>query len=435
MHQPSLTDVLSGSFVAAVLAGTALRSWLARRQAVAVSGHRGHVPPAFAEQISLPDHQKAADYTLATLSLGRKSLLFDAIVTLALTVGGLLGIIDALWRHTGWSAPWGGAMVVLSVVVLTGALDLPFSIWRTFKVEARFGFNRTTPGLFAADLAKSCLLALLIGGPVVIAAMTLMERAGPLWWLWAWAGWLGLTLLMTWAWPAFIAPLFNKFSPLEDAQLKDRIESLLQRCGFEARGVFVVDGSRRSSHGNAYFTGLGRHKRIVFFDTLLSHLTHDEVEAVLAHELGHFKLKHVRKRLLVSVAASFGALALLGWLAAQPAFYSAFGVQLPSSHAALLLFMFVAPAFAFFATPLGSLWSRRHEFEADAFAARHASSADLANALVKLYRDNATTLTPDPWYSKFYYSHPPATERIARLRRNEVEIDRLADPLDRPVRA
>ena len=430
-----MTNVSSGSFVAAVLAGTALRLWLIRRQAAAVSGHRDHVPPAFAAQISLPDHQKAADYTLATLSLGRKSLLFDAMVTLALTIGGLLGIIDALWRHLGWSAPWGGAMVVLSVAVLTGVLDLPFSIWRTFKIEARFGFNRTTPGLFAADLAKSCLLALLIGGPVVIAAMTLMERAGPLWWLWAWGGWLGLTLLMTWAWPAFIAPLFNKFSPLEDAQLKDRIESLLQRCGFEARGVFVVDGSRRSSHGNAYFTGLGRHKRIVFFDTLLSHLTHDEVEAVLAHELGHFKLKHVRKRLLASVATSLGALALLGWLAAQPAFYSAFGVQLPSSHAALLLFMFVTPAFAFFATPLGSLWSRRHEFEADAFAAQHASSADLANALVKLYRDNATTLTPDPWYSKFYYSHPPATERIARLRRNEVEIDRLADPLDRPVRA
>jgi STE24 endopeptidase len=261
-----------------------------------------------------------------------------------------------------------------------------------------------------------------------------MDHAGRLWWLWAWAGWLALMLLMTWGWPAFIAPLFNKFSPLTDSQLRARIESLLERCGFAARGVFVVDGSRRSSHGNAYFTGMGRHKRIVFFDTLLERLTHPEVEAVLAHELGHFKLKHVRKRLLVGIAGSFAGLALLGWLAAQPAFYSAFGVQTPSSHAALLIFMFVTPAFTFFATPLSSLWSRRHEFEADAFAAQYASAADLANALVKLYRDNATTLTPDGLYSAFYYSHPPATERIARLRRNEVEVNGRSDPLDRPIR-
>jgi STE24 endopeptidase len=227
--------------------------------------------------------------------------------------------------------------------------------------------------------------------------------------------------------------LFNKFTPLQDSQLQTRIESLLSRCGFAARGVFVVDGSRRSAHGNAYFTGMGRHKRIVFFDTLLERLTHQEVEAVLAHELGHFKLRHVRKRLLAGIAGSFVALALLGWLAAQPAFYSAFGVHTPSAHVALLLFMFVVPAFTFFATPLGSLWSRRHEFEADEFAAQHANADDLAAALVKLYRDNATTLTPDRLYSTFYYSHPAATERIARLRRNEVEVNRLPDPLHRPV--
>jgi STE24 endopeptidase len=241
-------------------------------------------------------------------------------------------------------------------------------------------------------------------------------------------------LLLTWAWPAFIAPWFNKFTPLEDAQLRNRIEALLERCGFKSEGVFVVDGSRRSAHGNAYFTGMGRHKRIVFFDTLLARLTHSEVEAVLAHELGHFKLKHIRKRLLVTMAGSLGALALLGWLTAQTPFYAAFGVQVPSSHAALLLFMFVTPAFGFFATPLGSLWSRRHEFEADAFAGRYASADDLATALVKLYRDNANTLTPDRLYSAFYYSHPPATERIEQLRRNEVEINRLPDPLDGPVR-
>jgi STE24 endopeptidase len=434
MKIPSLDALFAYAFVIALLAGTGVRLWLAGRQIGAVQANRSQVPAAFADRIPAADHQKAADYTVATVRLGRQSIILDTLVTLALTVAGAIGGIDLFWQRSGWALPWRGALVVLTVVCLTAVIDLPFSIWRTFRIEARFGFNRTTPALFVADLAKSCLLALVLGGPVVLAALTLMDRAGPLWWLWSWAGWLALMLLMTWAWPAFIAPLFNKFSPLEDAELKSRIESLLHRCGFTSQGVFVVDGSRRSSHGNAYFTGLGRHKRIVFYDTLLARLTHSEIEAVLAHELGHFKLKHVRKRLLATLAGSFGALALLGWLAAQPGFYSAFGVQVPSSHAALLLFMFVAPAFAFFATPLGSLWSRRHEFEADAFAARHASADDLANALVKLYRDNATTLTPDGLYSAFYYSHPPATERIARLRRNEVEIDGRPDPLDRPIR-
>jgi STE24 endopeptidase len=392
------------------------------------------VPAAFADRLTLAEHQKAADYTVATIQFGRKSVVIDALVTLALTVGGVIGLIDILWQRSIGSGLWSGALVIGSVVVLTGVIDLPFSLWRTFRIEARFGFNRMTPALFAADLAKSCLLGLLIGGPVMLAAMTLMDRAGPFWWLYAWVGWMALMLLMTWAWPAFIAPWFNEFTPLAQGELKSRIEALLQRCGFQSEGVFVVDGSRRSAHGNAYFTGLGRHKRIVFFDTLLSRLSHTEVEAVLAHELGHFKLKHVRKRLFVTMAGSLGALALLGWLTAQTPFYTAFGVQIPSSHAALLLFMFVMPAFGFFATPLGSLWSRRHEFEADAFAAQHASAGDLATALVKLYRDNATTLTPDPLYSAFYYSHPPAGERIEHLRRNEVQIDRLPNPLDGPVR-
>jgi STE24 endopeptidase len=435
MSMPPIHYIFAGTFVAALLTGTLARLWLTARQIAAVTAHRDRVPSAFADRISLADHQKAADYTLATVRFGRRSVVLDSLVTLALTVGGVIGVIDLLWQHHLGLNLWSGALVILSVVVLTAAIDLPFSVWRTFKIEARFGFNRTTPALFVADLAKSSLLGLLIGGPIVLVALALMDRAGPLWWVWAWAGWLGLMLLMTWAWPAIIAPLFNQFSPLEDAELKTRIDSLLQRCGFASEGVFVVDGSRRSAHGNAYFTGMGRNKRIVFFDTLLARLTHSELEAVLAHELGHFKLKHVRKRLLLTVVTSLGGLALLGWVAAQTPFYTAFGVQTPSSHAALLLFMFVTPAFAFFATPLGALWSRRHEFEADAFAAQHASADDLASALVKLYRDNATTLTPDPLYSAFYYSHPPATERIARLRRDKVEVNRLTDPLDRPVRA
>ena len=440
MNTSPLANFFVCAFTVALILGTALRMWLSGRQLAAVRAHRDHVPAPFADRVSLADHQKAADYTIASIRFGRRSVIVDALVTLALTVGGVIGVIDRMWRHSmgtatslGTAGLLTGALVILSVVILTGVIDLPFSLWRTFRIEARFGFNRMTPALFAADLAKSCLLGLLIGGPVVLASMALMDRAGPYWWLYAWVGWMALMLLMTWAWPAFIAPWFNKFTPLGDAELKQRIEALLQRCGFQSEGVFVVDGSRRSAHGNAYFTGMGRHKRIVFFDTLLSRLNHSEVEAVLAHELGHFKLKHVRKRLLVTMAGSLGALALLGWLTAQVQFYSAFGVQIPSSHAALLLFMFVMPAFGFFATPLGSLWSRRQEFEADAFAARHSSAGDLAIALVKLYRDNATTLTPDPLYCAFYYSHPPATERIEHLRRNEVEINRLPNPLNGPV--
>ena len=434
MSTSPLGDFFAAVFVVALLAGTVVRLWLSSRQLAAVTDHRNQVPAAFADRVSLAEHQKAADYTAATLTFGRKSVVVDALVTLALTVGGVIGVIDQVWQHTLGSGLETSVLVILTVVMVSAIIDLPFSLWRTFRIEARFGFNRMTAALFVADLAKSCLLGLLIGGPVVLAALALMNRGGPFWWLYAWVGWMALMLLMTWAWPAFIAPWFNKFTPLQDAELKGRIEALLQRCGFQSEGVFVVDGSRRSAHGNAYFTGLGRHKRIVFFDTLLARLTHSEVEAVLAHELGHFKLKHVRKRLFVTMTGSLGALALLGWLTAQAPFYTAFGVQMPSSHAALLLFMFVMPAFGFFATPLSSLWSRRHEFEADAFAAQHASAGDLATALVKLYRDNATTLTPDSLYSAFYYSHPPATERIEQLRRNEVQINRLPNALDRPVR-
>lgn len=402
-------------FILAVLCGTALQLWLAGRQVSAVAAHRAQVPAPFDEQISPADHAKAADYTIATVRFRRIETVFDAAVLLVLTLGGGLAAIDALWRKTGWTGEWLGTAVILSVVCLTGILGLPFSIWRTFVLETRFGFNRLTLRLFVIDRLKSLLLAAAIGGPAVLAVLSLMGRAGSTWWLWAWGLWLGFMLLMSWAWPVLIAPLFNTFSPLKDPALVARIESLLQRCGFASKGVFVVDGSRRSAHGNAYFTGIGRNKRIVFFDTLLERLQPSEVEAVLAHELGHFRLRHVRKRLLVSVVASFCGLGLLGWLAGQPAFYSALGMPTPSTHAALLLFLMAIPPFALFATPLSSIWSRRQEFEADAFAARTASARELATALVKLYRDNASTLTPDPVYSAFYYSHPPALARIGRL--------------------
>ncbi len=407
--------LLTALFVLAVLAATLLEIWLSGRQVAAVLRHRGAVPAVFAGSVSAQEHAKAADYTVAKARLGRISIIVDAALTLALTLGGGIAALDALWRHTHWPQPWLGLAVVGSVVLVIQLINMPFSIWRTFGLEARFGFNRTTPALYVADLAKGMLLALLLGGPLLAATLLLMERAGRWWWVWAWVLWLAVMLVMAWAWPAFIAPLFNKFSPLKDQSLKARIEALLSRCGFTSKGVFVVDNSRRSSHGNAYFTGIGSHKRIVFFDTLLERLAPAEVEAVLAHELGHFRLKHVRKRLLLSVATSFAGLALLGWLTTQRGFYAALGVPEASTHAALLLFMLVVPAFMFFVTPLAALWSRRHEFEADEFATRYANAAELAAALVKLHRDNASTLTPDPVYAAFYYSHPPPLARIARL--------------------
>jgi STE24 endopeptidase len=402
-------------FVLALLTGTALELWLSARQQANVARHRGEVPQPFRETVSPEEHAKAADYTIAKARLGRLSTVTDTLVTLALTLGGGIAALDALWRHAAFAQPWQGLLVIASVALLLQLIGLPFALWRTFRLEARFGFNRTTPRLFVSDRLKGLVLAVALGGPLLLATLLLMQRAGRWWWLWAWGLWLLVMFVMAWAWPAFIAPLFNRFSPLKDQSLRERIEALVARCGFASKGVFVVDNSRRSSHGNAYFTGIGRHKRIVFFDTLLERLAHPEVEAVLAHELGHFRLKHVRKRLLLSIGTTFAGLALLGWLAARPAFYGALGVPLPSTHAALLLFMLVVPAFTFFVTPLMALWSRQHEFEADEFATRHASAAELAAALVKLHRDNASTLTPDPVYVAFYYSHPPPLARIARL--------------------
>ncbi|HEY2807477.1 MAG TPA: M48 family metallopeptidase [Steroidobacteraceae bacterium] len=407
---------LTPVFIAALLSATAVELWLARRQMAEVERHRAQVPGPFSTAITLAEHSKAAAYTIAKLRLGRVGTIIDATLTLLLTVGGGIAAVDALWRHAALAEPWLGLLVIASVTLIMQVVNLPLSLWRTFRLEAAFGFNRTTPALYLADLLKGLALAVLLGGPLLLAMLLLMERAGRWWWAWAWGLWLGVMFVMAWAWPAFIAPLFNKFSPLQDVQLRERIEALLTRCGFASKGVFVVDNSRRSSHGNAYFTGIGRHKRIVFFDTLLERLAHPEVEAVLAHELGHFRLRHVRKRLLLSIALTFAGLALLGWLTRQGGFYSALGVSTPSTHAALLLFMLVVPAFTFFITPLSSLWSRRHEFEADDFATQNADAGELAAALVKLHRDNASTLTPDPVYAAFYYSHPPPMARIARLR-------------------
>lgn len=408
---------LTTAFLVALTAGTALRLWLAARQIAAARAHRERVPTPFTQEVALADHQKAADYTIARTRLGAWETLVDAAVVLALTLGGGIAALDGAFDRIRWGEPWRGAAVVLSVLAITAIIGLPFSLWRTFRIETSFGFNRITPGLYWIDRLKGLALALLLGVPLLLAALELMERAGRLWWLYAWVVWLAVSLILAWAWPAFIAPLFNRFAPLGDAELKARIESLLARCGFASKGVFVVDSSRRTAHGNAYFTGVGRNKRIVFFDTLLERLGGAEVEAVLAHELGHFRLRHVLQRLLVSAAGALVGLALLGWLARRAWFYSALGVPVPSAHAALVLFLLVAPIFTFFVTPLAASWSRKHEFAADRFAAAHASATDLAAALVKLYRDNATTLTPDRIVSAFYDSHPPAVARIAELRR------------------
>ena len=401
-------------FIFLLVAATFVRGWLNQRQITAVRRHRGQVPAAFTDQIELPAHQKAADYTVARARIDRWDTLLDTAVALLLTVGGGIRMIDQAWSAASLAPLWHGTLVVISTIVLASLVSLPLSVWRTFGIEARFGFNRTTPGLYVADLAKSLLLSLLLGGALVLVVLYLMQQAGPLWWLYAWIVWVGFTVLMTWAWPTLIAPLFNTFTPLADDVLRERTEALLARCGFSSKGIFVMDGSRRSAHGNAYFTGVGRNKRIVFFDTLVERLQAPEVEAVLAHELGHFRLHHVRRRLILSLLAGLGGLALLGMLARWPDFYGAFGV-VPSAHAALLLFMFVLPAFTFFLTPLGTRWSRKHEFEADEFASRYADPRRLIDALVKLYRDNATTLTPDRLHSAFYDSHPPALVRIARL--------------------
>jgi STE24 endopeptidase len=409
--------ILTPLFVLALGAMVAVRWWLAGRQLGAVRAHRDAVPAPFAAAIPAGDHRRAADYTAARLRLGRRELLIDALVLLLVTLGGGLATLDRLVAAAALPDPWHGVAVLVVLGLAMAAAGLPFAWHATFRVEQRFGFNRTTPRLFVADLVRTTLLSLALGVPLLAVLLWLMDAAGPRWWLYAWAAWVAFGLAVTYAYPRFIAPLFNTFRPLEPGELRRRVERIVARCGFAAQGVYVMDGSRRSSHGNAYFTGVGGQKRIVLFDTLLERLSPAEVEAVLAHELGHFRLRHVTTRLVLSFGTALLGFALLGWLAAQPGFYAALGVPEPSPQAALALFVLVVPVFTFAFAPLGSWWSRRHEYEADRFAAQHADGRALAAALVKLYRDNASTLTPDPLYSAWHDSHPPALARIAALTR------------------
>ncbi|MGH8704861.1 MAG: M48 family metallopeptidase [Burkholderiales bacterium] len=411
-----MTNAFSWIFLGALAAATATRLWLAARQARHVRAHRDAVPASFAGTIPLAAHQKAADYTVAKVRLGVADLLVGVALLLVLTFGGLLEWLSRAWAAL--AAPGGiahGVALVVTLVVLLSAAELPLSAYRTFVIEARFGFNRMTVALFVADLARHAALAAALGVPLLVLVLWLMERMGELWWVWVWLAWAAFNLAILLVYPTLIAPLFNKFSPLRDLALAARIEALLARCGFRASGLFVMDGSKRSSHGNAYFTGFGAAKRIVFFDTLLARLAPAEIEAVLAHELGHFKRHHIWKRVALMFAASFALLWVLGQLIAEPWFYSGLNVATRSGATALLLFVLVIPVFMFFLQPLTSLFSRRHEFEADAYAASHSSAAELVKALVKLYQDNAATLTPDPIHSAFYDSHPPAATRIARL--------------------
>jgi STE24 endopeptidase len=404
-------------FLAAVASSMSLQIWLALRQLRHVRAHRETVPGHFSGRISLNAHRKAADYTAARTRLSIIDTLIDGAMLLALTLGGGVALLSAWVGAMPMPALARDVTLVIAVALIGGAIALPMSWYRTFVIEQRFGFNRMTLRLWLLDLAKGVLVGTALGVPLLTLVLWLMARAGDLWWVYAWAAWVAFQVLVLALYPTLIAPLFNKFEPLADASLRERVERLLERCRFAAKGLFVMDGSRRSSHGNAYFTGFGRARRIVFFDTLLSRLQGEEVEAVLAHELGHFKLRHVLKRTAWFALASLALLAALGWLVGQPWFYAGLGVPGPAPRygVALVLFMLALPVFTFLFAPLAALYSRKHEFEADAYAARNASAPALVTALVKLYEDNASTLTPDPLHSAFYDSHPPAALRIARL--------------------
>jgi STE24 endopeptidase len=409
-------------FLLALAASLCVRLWLAQRQIAHVAAHREAVPDAFAARIGIAAHRKAADYTVAKQRLAMLHAVTDAILLLAMTLGGGLAAI-VTWTETLPIGPlWRDVALFAVAGVIFGAVNLPFSWYHTFRIEERFGFNRMTLGLWLTDLAKGLAVALVLGLPLLVLVLWLMRVAGTYWWLWAWGAWMVFQLLILVLYPTLIAPLFNKFTPMGESPARERVESLLVRCGFRSAGLFVMDGSKRSGHGNAYFTGFGKAKRIVFFDTLLLRLAPDEVEAVLAHELGHYKLKHVAKRVLWSAVLSLAILALLAWLAGASWFYAGLGIPAPlipiaesRPGVALELFLLALPVFTFMLEPLSSQYSRRHEFEADAFATRHASAAALTLALVKLYEDNAATLTPDPIHSAFYDSHPPAAVRIAHI--------------------
>ncbi len=415
---------LTLAFSAALVVSLVIKFWLASRQLRHVAAHRGAVPGVFAQTITLPGHQRAADYTLAKARFGLLVMAFGAAVLLGWTLLGGIDLVNILVRDT--IQPRFGNMayqlaLLAGFALIGGLLDLPFKLYSTFRIEQRFGFNRMTWRLYLADMLKGALVGALVGLPIAALMLWLMGAAGSLWWLWAWGAWMAFNLALLVLYPTVIAPLFNKFEPLADESLKTRVQALMARCGFAAKGLFVMDGSKRSAHANAYFTGFGAAKRVVFFDTLLSKLTPGEVEAVLAHELGHFKHRHVIKRIVAMFAISLAGFALLGWLSAQTWFYLALGVRpslgVPNDAIALLLFLLVTPVFMFFVSPLFALLSRKQEFEADAYASQQADGIDLAAALLKLHEDNAATLTPDPLYVRFYYSHPPVSERLAALSR------------------
>lgn len=409
-------------FAALLLARLLLKFWLATRQVRHVMAHRDAVPSAFAGSVTLPAHQRAADYTAAKMRFGLLAGAFAAVVTLAWTLLGGLEALNLVVRDAVQPAFGDLAyqLALLAAFALIGTvIEWPVEWYATFRIEQRFGFNRMTPGLFFGDQFKGLAVGAVIGLPMAALVLVLMGAAGTLWWLWAWGAWVVFNLALLVVYPTVIAPMFNKFTPLADEALANRVQSLMQRCGFAAKGLFVMDGSRRSAHANAYFTGLGASKRVVFFDTLLSKLSPQEVEAVLAHELGHFRHRHVLQRMVMIFAGSLVGLALLGWLAQQQWFYAGLGVSpnlaAPNDALALLLFALVLPLATFFISPVLAAWSRRHEFQADDYACRQASGHDLASALLKLHEDNASTLTPDPVYVRFYYSHPPASERLAAL--------------------
>ena len=417
MQSAFTVNAFTFTFLGALVLATATRLWLAARQVRHVRAHRGTVPASFADAIPLPAHQKAADYTVAKVKLGVADLSLDIVVLLALTLGGLLQLLADQWaRVFALHSLWHGTALVLSVFLLQGAAGLPLSLYGTFVVENRFGFNKMTWRLYVLDLLKSMALSAALGIPFLLVVLWLMRAAGTLWWLYVWIAVVGYSVFLQFIGPRFIMPLFNKFSPIENPALVERVQRLLDRCGYRSRGLYVMDGSKRSAHGNAFFSGFGATKRIVLFDTLIERLQPAEVEAVLAHELGHFKLRHIVKGMLMGWATTLALLFALGFLVDKPWFHAGLGVETPSLAIALLLFLLVTPAFLYFVQPIAKLFSRKNEFEADEFATRHANAEDLVHALVKLYRDNASTLTPDPIHSAFYDSHPPAATRIARLR-------------------
>jgi len=407
--------LFSTIFIIMVLLSAAIHFWLAVRQVNHVKQHRNKTPAAFAEKISLEEHQKAADYTIAKEKLSNIELLLGTVLIFIWTLGGGLELLDQFIRSYELNPIYAGVAFVLLMGFISSIIDTPIGLYNTFVLEEKFGFNRTTFKVWLVDLVKQTVLGLVIGIPLIMVILWLMSSAGEYWWLYAWAVWMAFSFFMMWAYPAFIAPIFNKFTDLEEGELKQRIEQLMSRCGFISKGILVMDGSKRSSHGNAYFTGLGNNKQIVFFDNLLDSLDDEEVEAVLAHELGHFKKKHIMKRLISMTILMLASFAVLGWIMQQDWFYYGLGMSTPSIYAALVLFSIASPAFTFFLSPISAMISRKHEFEADDYAAQQADANKLIEALVKLYKENANTLTPDPLHSAYYDSHPPAPVRIAHL--------------------